>query len=322
MSKRFTLAIWTSTMMYNAKKIVKDIFIDNNIPLLFTWYNDKCTEYSREKFNLKYPHFNNDEIMKNEDNDEFGNSYSDSQNKPILEDISHPMDESKISLDGVSSLPQSLPSSLSPTLALVESIPSAEVAHILSSLPSFDQSLSCHKYIVEVKVKVEVKVEVEVKDVSLFNQCSFSSTFPTTSSPPAFSSTSSLFPSSSFSSSFSPCHENRSNLRIQSQSEHRKEPGLYCESETFSICSNNPIPNPINNPINNPISSNCDVEKYIENVSNILVGRGFRTLQRKDKDVKKTVLVKQLSQVWSQFANYSELNTVNIYFRFFLPILF
>lgn len=42
MSKHYTLAVWTSTMAYNAKKIVNDVFISNNVPLLFTWYNDKC----------------------------------------------------------------------------------------------------------------------------------------------------------------------------------------------------------------------------------------------------------------------------------------
>lgn len=42
MSKHFTLAVWTATMAYNAKKIVDDVFISNNVPLLFTWYNDKC----------------------------------------------------------------------------------------------------------------------------------------------------------------------------------------------------------------------------------------------------------------------------------------
>ena len=42
MSKHFTLAVWTATMAYNAKKIVNDVFIANNVPLLFIWYNDKC----------------------------------------------------------------------------------------------------------------------------------------------------------------------------------------------------------------------------------------------------------------------------------------
>ena len=45
-------------MIYNAKKIVKELFTDNEIPLLFTWYNDKCTEYSKESFLARYPEFN------------------------------------------------------------------------------------------------------------------------------------------------------------------------------------------------------------------------------------------------------------------------
>ena len=91
MSKYFTLAVWTSTMIYNAKNIVKELFTDNDIPLLFTWYNDKCTEYSREKFIARYPGFLS-EIDKNgsvEENKEL--SLNSPSNRLDLEGISDPV---------------------------------------------------------------------------------------------------------------------------------------------------------------------------------------------------------------------------------------
>ena len=48
MSKRFTLAVWTATMAYNARKIVNDVFTVNQIPLLFVWYNDMCVAHDSE----------------------------------------------------------------------------------------------------------------------------------------------------------------------------------------------------------------------------------------------------------------------------------
>ena len=48
MSKRFTLAVWTATMAYNARKIVADVFTVNQIPLLFVWYNDMCVAHDSE----------------------------------------------------------------------------------------------------------------------------------------------------------------------------------------------------------------------------------------------------------------------------------
>lgn len=45
MAKHFTLAVWTATMAYNARKIVNDVFTANGIPLLFAWYNDMCVAH-------------------------------------------------------------------------------------------------------------------------------------------------------------------------------------------------------------------------------------------------------------------------------------
>jgi hypothetical protein len=45
MAKHYTLAVWTATMAYNAKKIVNDVFTSKGIPLLFTWYNDMCVAH-------------------------------------------------------------------------------------------------------------------------------------------------------------------------------------------------------------------------------------------------------------------------------------
>jgi hypothetical protein len=57
MAKLYTLAVWTSATSYNGKPIVNDLFIANDIPLLFAWYNDKCTVLSRPAFDSTYPSY-------------------------------------------------------------------------------------------------------------------------------------------------------------------------------------------------------------------------------------------------------------------------
>lgn len=55
MAKHFTLAVWTATMAYNARRIVNDLFTVNGIPLLFAWYNDSCVAVYRADLTVQPP---------------------------------------------------------------------------------------------------------------------------------------------------------------------------------------------------------------------------------------------------------------------------
>jgi hypothetical protein len=50
MAERYTLAVWTSTKPQNAKNIIQHLFISNNIPLLFQWYNANCKRINRYNY--------------------------------------------------------------------------------------------------------------------------------------------------------------------------------------------------------------------------------------------------------------------------------
>ena len=54
MSERYTLAIWTSTRLQNAKNIIEKLFTSYNIPLLFQWFNGNCKRVSRSEFDSLY----------------------------------------------------------------------------------------------------------------------------------------------------------------------------------------------------------------------------------------------------------------------------